>query len=204
MKKVHNLYNKTIIFILAITLIGVTTTLQGCGNTKSSEVQELEKEAAELREKLDESKKRWDNIIESTAQPNDSLAVTDDYDTESNEEDLSDVEEPEPTTTPKPKKTPKPVPIGCQNALDKAEDYLDFMAFSKKGLIKQLKYEGYTTKEAKYAVNHVSVSWKEQAAKKAQNYMDTMSFSKSRLIDQLKYEGFTEKQARYGAKKVGY
>lgn len=113
-------------------------------------------------------------------------------------------EEATEAPTPKPTKTPKPVSIGCQNALSKAEDYLDYMAFSKKGLIKQLKYEGYTTKEANYAVNHVSVSWKEQAAKAAQNYIDTMSFSKSGLIDQLKYEGFTQKQAEYGTKQVGY
>lgn len=111
---------------------------------------------------------------------------------------------PDPTPTPKPKKTPKPVPIGCQNALSKAEDYLDYSAFSKKGLIDQLKYEGYSTKEAKYAVNHVKVNWKEQAAKKAKDYMDYSSFSKSGLIDQLKYEGFTDAQARYGAKQVGY
>lgn len=108
------------------------------------------------------------------------------------------------TPKPKPRKTPKPVPIGCQNALDKAESYLDSMAFSKKGLKKQLKYEGYTAKEVKYAINHITVNWNEQASQKARDYLDSMSFSKSGLIKQLKYEGFTDKQAKYGVKKAGY
>lgn len=43
---------------------------------------------------------------------------------------------------------------GEQNAARTAKLYLLSSAFSKKGLIKQLKFEGYTGKEAKYAVNH--------------------------------------------------
>lgn len=92
--------------------------------------------------------------------------------------------------------------FGQKNALKQAKRYLNTMAFSKKGLIKQLKYEGYTTKEANYAVKHCNANWKKQAVKKAKQYLFTMSFSKKRLISQLKYEGFTKKQAEYGAKKA--
>lgn len=121
----------------------------------------------------------------------------DDYDFDSSYDDYEEDEE-----TPEPTKTPKPVSAGCLNALDAAESYLDYDAFSKKGLIKQLKFEGYSSKEAKYAVNHVDVSWKEQAVKMAESYMDYSSFSKSGLIKQLRYEGFTKKQAEYGVKKA--
>ena len=78
------------------------------------------------------------------------------------------------------------------------------MAFSYKGLIKQLKYEGYSTSEATYAADNCDADWNEQAAKAAKDYINSMSFSKSGLIRQLEYEGYTKKQAQYGAKAVGY
>ena len=94
--------------------------------------------------------------------------------------------------------------LGERNALAKANDYLDFSAFSYTGLIDQLEYEGFTKEEATYGADNCGADWNEQAAKKAQQYMDYSSFSKSRLIDQLKYEGFTAEQAQYGAAAVGY
>ena len=88
---------------------------------------------------------------------------------------------------------------GEKNALAKAEDYLDYTAFSKSGLKDQLEYEGYTESEISYAINHLdNVNWKEQALLKAEDYLDYSAFSKSGLKDQLEYEGFTEKQAAYG------
>lgn len=92
--------------------------------------------------------------------------------------------------------------VGEENALSKAYNYLDSMAFSKSGLIEQLEYEGFTKKEAKYAVNNCGANWKEQAVKKAAQYLSSQSFSRSGLIEQLEYEGFTSKQARYGVKKA--
>lgn len=91
---------------------------------------------------------------------------------------------------------------GEENALNKAYNYLDSMAFSKSGLIEQLEYEGFTKSEAKYAVNNCGANWKEQAAKKAEQYLTSQSFSRSGLIEQLEYEGFTNKQARYGVNKA--
>ncbi len=94
--------------------------------------------------------------------------------------------------------------LGQKNAIKKAESYLDFTSFSRKGLIEQLEYEGFSNAEATYAVDHISVDWNKQAAKKAQSYLDYMSFSRQGLIDQLIYEGFTAEQAEYGVKSVGY
>lgn len=39
---------------------------------------------------------------------------------------------------------------GQGNALERARDYLELQAFSKKGLISQLKFEGYSTADAKW------------------------------------------------------
>ncbi len=91
---------------------------------------------------------------------------------------------------------------GEKNALKSAKSYLDIMSFSYKGLIDQLKFEGYTDSEAKYAADNCGANWKEQAKKSAKAYLDTMSFSKQGLIEQLEYEGFTHDQAVYGVNQV--
>lgn len=96
------------------------------------------------------------------------------------------------------------IPLGQQNALSSALDYLDFSSFSYTGLIEQLEYEGYTNEEATYAADNCGADWNEQAAKTAQDYLDSSSFSRQGLIDQLMYEGFTSDQAEYGVTAVGY
>lgn len=111
-------------------------------------------------------------------------------------------EKPKPAPKPKPKPTEPEMSASQEQAVGKAEDYIDYSPFSKKGLIKQLKYEGFSTKDAEFAVEHIKVSWKEQAAAKAEDYLDYSHFSRSSLIRQLKYEGFTQAQAEYGAKKA--
>ncbi len=94
--------------------------------------------------------------------------------------------------------------MGEKNAAKTALNYLNFMAFSYSGLVKQLEYEGYTYKEAVYGVDRCGADWNEQAAKKAQDYLDYSSFSQGGLIAQLEYEGFTRQQAEYGVRAVGY
>jgi hypothetical protein len=90
-----------------------------------------------------------------------------------------------------------------ENAVKSAESYLDLMGFSRSGLIKQLEFEGYSTKDATFAVVHISPNWNAEAAEKAKSYLDTQAFSRSGLIDQLKFEGFTQAQAEYGVKQTG-
>ena len=87
---------------------------------------------------------------------------------------------------------------GMRNALQSAKDYLDAMSFSRKGLIEQLEYEGYSSSEAEYAVEHCGADWNEQACDMAKDYLKMMAFSSSSLIEQLEFEGFTHSQAVYG------
>lgn len=107
-------------------------------------------------------------------------------------------------TESKSSKETKSVTTGEANALASALNYLSFSGFSKSGLIEQLKYEGYTDSEAKYAVENCGANWKEQAAKSAKTYLEVSSFSRDGLIEQLEYEGYTHEQAVYGAEAVGY
>jgi hypothetical protein len=93
--------------------------------------------------------------------------------------------------------------VSQEQAISKAESYLEFTAFSRKGLIKQLEFEQFSKADATFAVDHITVNWKEQAAKKAESYLDFTSFSRLGLIKQLKFEGFTSAQAAFGANAVG-
>ncbi len=104
-----------------------------------------------------------------------------------------------PVVTPKPVKQ---LTRAQENAIEAAEDYLDYSAFSRSGLIDQLVYEDYSKAVATFAVDSLDVNWKEQAFLSAQAYLDYSSFSLKGLIDQLRYEGFTKAQAEYGAEKA--
>lgn len=90
-----------------------------------------------------------------------------------------------------------------KQAIGKAQSYLKLTGFSRKGLIKQLEFEGFATADATFAVDSLHVDWNEQAAKKGKSYLDMQHFSRKGLIDQLKFEGFTDEQAAYGATANG-
>ena len=91
---------------------------------------------------------------------------------------------------------------GQRNALESAKAYLRVMPFSRAGLVEQLEYEGYSSSEARYGVEHCGADWYEQAVKSAESYLDVMPFSRSQLIEQLEYEGFTHEQAVYGVDRA--
>ena len=121
--------------------------------------------------------------------------------------DTTDSYEPTEPTEPEPATAPETIEpeftAGQENAISSAESYLDFAAFSKSGLIDQLKFEKYSAADAEFAVNHITVDWNEQAAKSAQSYLEYSSFSRQGLIDQLEFEGFTTQQATHGVNTTG-
>lgn len=90
-----------------------------------------------------------------------------------------------------------------QNALKSAQNYVEIMAFSEKGLYKQLTSEageGYPADAAQYAIDNVDVDYNEQALKSAINYQDVMPMSDDALFKQLTSEAgeqFTAEQAQY-------
>jgi hypothetical protein len=139
---------------------------------------------------------RLPGVVTTTAPPKASLAPTQPPKTTA----------PAPvveTTTEAPVVTQPSMTRSQEQAVGKAESYLDYAAFSHKGLIEQLEYEGFTKADSTYAVSHITVNWNEQAAKKAESYLEMTQFSRSGLIEQLEYEGFTHKQAVYGVSKAG-
>ncbi len=113
----------------------------------------------------------------------------------------ADPVDPSEPTDPVPGHTPT---LGEKNALRSAKQYLAIMPFSYNGLVKQLKFEGYTDSEATYAADNCGADWYEQAAKSAKQYMAIMPMSKTELYNQLLFEGYTSAQANYGVKAVGF
>lgn len=112
----------------------------------------------------------------------------------------------DPTTTPpaSPADLVKPISAEQRNATRTATDYLDGgQGFSRTGLIDQLKFEGYSAKASKAAVDSLHADWNAQAALTAKNYLDGQAFSRKGLIDQLEFEGYTHTQAVYGVGKAG-
>ncbi|MFB8146503.1 Ltp family lipoprotein [Microbacterium sp. NPDC056003] len=99
----------------------------------------------------------------------------------------------------------KPVyTLAQQNAIGKAQDYLEYSGFSRSGLIDQLEYEGYSTEEATFGADNAGADWNAEAAEKAADYLEFSSFSRQGLYDQLAYEGFTDAEIQFGLKAVGY
>jgi hypothetical protein len=112
--------------------------------------------------------------------------------------------EPKPDAVVEPTQEPQAPELtrSQSNAISEAESYLNYTSFSREGLIGQLEYEGYSSADAAFAVDYLSVDWMEQAVKKAESYLNYTSFSRSGLVDQLLYEKFTKEQAEYGVEQI--
>lgn len=96
-------------------------------------------------------------------------------------------------------------PVSQQSAIRAAQGYLDVAGLSRQGLIDQLvSIDGFSTADATYAVNSITVDWNTQAARAAQSYLDVAGLSRSGMIEQLtSIDQFTPTQAAYGATAVG-
>lgn len=116
-----------------------------------------------------------------------------------------------PTQKATQKATEKPVivtepvdttPREFKNALQSAENYLEYTAFSKEGLKDQLKYEKFSDDAIAYAIENITADWKENAVRAAKDYLKFSPMSKDELYEQLIYEKYTEEEARYAVEVV--
>lgn len=119
--------------------------------------------------------------------------------TDENMEEAEDIEKVEEASEPEE----DDVPREHQNALQAAQNYVDMMPFSEKGLFEQLTSEygdQYPEDAAQYAIKNVDVDYNEEALESAINYQEIMPMSDQELLDQLisEYgEQFTQEQAQY-------
>lgn len=93
-------------------------------------------------------------------------------------------------------------------ALEAAQQYLDTMPFSRKGLYEQLTSdagEGFSDEAAQYAIENVQTDYKQNAVEAAEQYLDSMPMSEDELYDQLTSdagEGYTAEEASYAVATV--
>lgn len=90
-----------------------------------------------------------------------------------------------------------------EQAVAKAQSYIDLSGFSAKGLAKQLAFEGFSAADVAFAVKHVDVDWNAEAQQAAENYLAVTSFSKASLTKQLLFDGFTKAQAAQAVQSTG-
>ena len=93
--------------------------------------------------------------------------------------------------------------VSQENAIETARDYLDYGAFSKSGLIGQLKFEGFSAADARFAVNYISVNWNEQAAKSTMGPGVRFVQLARASLTSWSSKGFTHDQAVYGVNTTG-
>ena len=79
------------------------------------------------------------------------------------------------TASPYEEKTSK---TELENAIESAEAYSNIFAYSKKELIEQLKYDGFSEDIAECAVKSINANWKENCVRSAYSYLDLFSSSK--------------------------
>ena len=89
-----------------------------------------------------------------------------------------------------------------RKAIALAKEYISYRPFSRKSLLYQMKFEGFTAIDATYAVDHLTVNWNTEAYKKAKRWLDYRSFSQSELVGQLMFDGFTPDQAQFAVDKA--
>ena len=216
--------------LLGVTLVGG---LVSCGNTVSQEeYNELQENNKEIEEKLDSVSKERDDYkklyeenkeeaklylelddnekqivdakIDEVNKATEEQLAQEKAQKEAEEKARKEEEERQKAEEEARKQEEQRKATEYDNVVKTARNYLNFMSFSRKGLIEQLVYEGYSTESAEYAVDNIGADWNEQCAKKAKDYLEFMSFSREGLYEQLAYEGFTDEQIQYGLSQVGY
>ncbi len=93
-------------------------------------------------------------------------------------------------------------PMNRAQAVRAAKEYLQVKAFSLRGLVSQLKYDGFSTSDATYGARHSGANWLKEAVRAAKEYLEVKAFSFSGMVEQLEYDGFTHAQAVHGARAV--
>ena len=84
------------------------------------------------------------------------------------------------------------VPFEFEQALDKAQNYVDFTSFSEADLRRQLEYHEFSPEAIQFALDNVNVDYQAECIEKAKSYLEFASFSEADLREQLEYHKFSE------------
>lgn len=90
-----------------------------------------------------------------------------------------------------------------EEAVARAQEYLNALPHSYNDLLYQLTYIGYSEEEAVFALEHCGADWNEQAVRQLKACKKDGIHSKDRLLKMLLEDGFTEEQAKYAVDTAG-
>ncbi|WP_114603156.1 Ltp family lipoprotein [Staphylococcus sp. EZ-P03] len=116
--------------------------------------------------------------------------------------------QPKVVTNSPNKKQESKVPREYIAALKTAESYKRSVPMSKKGLYEQLTSENgnkFPEAAAKYAMEHVTIDYKENAVKSAKSYAKNLHLSDAEILEQLQSENgekYTPEEAKYGVEHM--
>ena len=134
-------YKKWWVWLLAVIIVGSIAAGGGEDSTETADAPASETATVDV-------KKEVPTMEEKKEEPNVEAEETATKEEVKEEEPVA--EEPVAEEPAEPEMT-----LSQKNAIQTAKDYLDYTAFSKKSLIEQLGFDGYTTEEATFAVNSI-------------------------------------------------
>jgi len=128
----------------------------------------------------------------STPAPSDTSSSEEDWSTTSSSEETEETEETSDSSEAVSSSD-------LDAAVEAAQNELDWMAYSRLGIIDYLvETEGFSKSTATEAVDSMNIDWQKMAAQCAKEYLDAMPMSYQELQEQLVYEQFSEEDATYG------
>ncbi len=114
------------------------------------------------------------------------------------EESVSNIPEEQPETV---EEVPD-IPFEFEQALEKAQSYIDFTSFSEADLRGQLEYHEFSPEAVQFALDNVVVDYQEECIEKAKSYLEYSSFSEADLRGQLEYHEFSEEHINVAIDEV--
>ena len=90
-----------------------------------------------------------------------------------------------------------------ENVLIRAREFIQEKAYSRRGLINALKVSGYTSINAIFAADNISVDWSAQAVRAVKEYRQKANLSKANLKNVLVRDGFSDQDIEYALKECG-
>ena len=117
------------------------------------------------------------------------------------EESKSNVPEEQPEAIEEGEEGPD-IPFEFNQALDKAQSYVDLMAFSQADLRAQLEYHEFSYEAIEFALENVDVDYQAECIEKAESYLGLTSFSEADLREQLEYHKFNEEHINVAIEEI--
>jgi hypothetical protein len=114
------------------------------------------------------------------------------------EESVSNIPEEEPEIV---EEVPD-IPFEFEQALEKAQSYVDLMAFSQADLRGQLEYHEFSIEAIEFALENVDVDYQAECIEKAESYLELTSFSEEDLREKLEYHKFNEEHINVAIEEV--